>query len=341
MAHDHDHQHDTTTFYYEQIFTIIACALLALVTCLWWWRDFQGGQGLGLFIAKRYHLLVLGGGLGLFALVIVRAIAVWNSVDKPAAGDGHVHDDGPDHDHDHGHSHDHARAHDHAHECADGCGHEHGIVAADHHHEHAAAATHGHSHGHGHDHHDHDHAHGWAPWRYVVLLIPVFLFFLNLPNDGFAGKDISQGLNGPTDEVADKGFAPEIGFKELEQAALTPQTRDEMAGKTVKLVGKYTGDDPKRFSLSRFQMKCCSADAIPLNAVIMVDDTNGKEKLDPKKLRNKWVEVTGQVQFLNRPSAKDPSKLDYTPAVIIHPKPQKPLKEMVRVITTPPDQFLN
>src|SRR5262249_18283679 len=60
----------------------------------------------------------------------------------------------------------------------------------EHKHEHAHAAAghdHGHAHDHDHDHgHDHDHSHGWAPWRFVVLLLPVVLYFLNLPNEGFS-----------------------------------------------------------------------------------------------------------------------------------------------------------
>ena len=33
-----------------------------------------------------------------------------------------------------------------------------------------AASMHGHDHGHG------DHDHDWAPWRYVLLLVPIILF---------------------------------------------------------------------------------------------------------------------------------------------------------------------
>jgi hypothetical protein len=342
MAHDHVHHHDPKTFYAEQIFTIIACAALALVTCLWWSKD-QGGssRGLMLFISQRYHPLVLAGGLGLFALVVVRSVAVWKSVDNGVTGNGHSHGEehhhdhahGNDHDHGHDHDHDHGDGHSHEHACGDGCEHEHE-------HNHGATAEHEHARDHDHAHHDHDHDHGWAPWRYVVLLIPVMLFLLGLPNDGFTGKDISKGLTGPTGEIADKGFAPTLGFKELEAAAQTPLSREENAGKTVRLIGKYMGDDDKRFSLSRFKMTCCSADAIPLNAVIMVDPKS-KDILKWKKLRNKWVEVTGQLQFLSRPQANDADKLEYMPAVIIYPKPDKPLDELVKLIPAPSNPFLN
>jgi hypothetical protein len=174
-------------------------------------------------------------------------------------------------------------------------------------------------------------------------MLPVLLFFLNLPNDGLVAKDVTEGLNGPAGEVADKGFAPELGFKQLEMAALTPQSREENTGKMVSLVGKYSGEDDRRFTLTRYQMKCCSADSTPINAVIMVDP-NSKDKLDSKKLRNRWVKVTGQVQFLSRPGAKDPSKLEYIPAVIIYPKAEKNhrLKDLVEILKNPPaDPYLN
>lgn len=34
-----------------------------------------------------------------------------------------------------------------------------------------------------HDHDEADHDHGWAPWRYVVILVPIILFLLGLPNE--------------------------------------------------------------------------------------------------------------------------------------------------------------
>jgi hypothetical protein len=329
MAHDHDHHHhhDGNTYFLEQVCTIAACAALAGVTCFWWWKDAQGGRGLILFIAQRYHPLVLGGGLGLLALVVIRAVAVWRSVDRVAVANGHLHGGEQHQDHEHMHDHD----HDHDHACGDGCDHEHG--------EPAAVGEHGHGHEHSHD-LGNDHEHGWAPWRYVVLVLPVVLFLLNLPNEGFASKDISQDVSGPSAEMADKGFARELGFRELEAAALTPQMREETAGKTVKLVGRYAGRDEKRFSLTRYQIKCCAADSVPLNAVIMVDPST-KDKLDSRKLNNKWVEVTGQVQYLTRPSANDPSRPEYIPAVIVFPKPDKPLKELIKIVRPPADPYVN
>src|SRR5207249_7750262 len=78
------------------------------------------------------------------------------------------------HDHDH-HDHDHGHHHDHDHE----------------HHHHDHDHDHGHAHAHAHEQtpgHDHGHDHGWAPWRYTVLMLPVVLFLLNLPNEIFSAR---------------------------------------------------------------------------------------------------------------------------------------------------------
>jgi uncharacterized protein len=168
MAHVHQHAEDQTSYYLDQLFMIAISGALAGVTITLWYSGL-----LGKILHPKFHIWVLLGGLSLLTLVVLRAAAVWRSVDEMTP-----------HTHDHGHDHDHA--------C---CGHEH-------HHEHAhahastalatapTAHVHSHDHGHAHTHthahsHDHGHAHGWAPWRYVVLLLPVVLYFLILSNPAF------------------------------------------------------------------------------------------------------------------------------------------------------------
>jgi hypothetical protein len=147
---------------------------------------------------------VLWSGVGLLVLVVLRAVAVWRSVGDPSLRDLHE-------GHDHGYAHHpamHPHPHDHDHDHDHGtCGHDHGH----HHHHHgheeavtaqapaAGAVHHGHTHTHDHDHahdhshsHDDDHGHGWAPWRYAVLLVPVALFLLGVPNEGRAVKAIEH-----------------------------------------------------------------------------------------------------------------------------------------------------
>ncbi len=159
--------------------------------CLWFWQT----QMLKTMLAEQFHIYVLLSGLALVIVAFTRGIILWNQSRDPAFRPTH------DHDHDHGHTHDHSQAsHEHEHEhatavkdanlhagmttslpMAPACGHEHapGESCG---HDHA----HGHAHSHGHAHHDHDaadHDHGWAPWRYVVILVPIILFLLGLPDE--------------------------------------------------------------------------------------------------------------------------------------------------------------
>jgi uncharacterized membrane protein YcgQ (UPF0703/DUF1980 family) len=169
---------------------------------------------------------------------------------------------------------------------------------------------------------------------------------LNIPNGVFsanATEDTSKDLAAAAGDVKDKGFAPQIGFKQLEAAAQTPQMRDEFTGQSVRLVGKFVGEDSTRFTLARFQINCCSADAIPLKAVVLVDP-NSKERQNVKSLKDKWVQVTGQVQFQSRPLPNNPSKVEYVPVVVVVPKSGEPghaLKDLVKVISPPANPYVD
>jgi uncharacterized membrane protein YraQ (UPF0718 family) len=190
MAHVHSHAEDRSTYYLDQLFMIGICGALAGVTIMLYQSNLLKN-----ILHEKFHLWVLVGGLSLLALVLLRAVAVWISVDEGASHDENGHSHGHGHGHGHGHDHPHDHDHSHDHEHGPGCSHDH-----DHPHDHghvttapagqpAAAAVAlapapalSHSHGHG---HDHGHEHGWAPWRYVVLLLPVVLYFLILSNPAF------------------------------------------------------------------------------------------------------------------------------------------------------------
>ena len=142
----------------------------------------------------------------------------------------------------------------------------------------------------------------------------------------------------PTEAVADKGEDLSITFMQLQMASLYPENRAFYEGKTVKLVGQYVGDTDSRFTLVRYAVRCCAADAVPVNAVIMLDpNAASKEKLDPEKLRGKWVEVTGRVEFVKRAGKAD----EYVTALLITPTKDRPLKDMVKEVPAPADPFLN
>jgi hypothetical protein len=340
MAHEHHHHEgDQNAYYLEQIFTIAVCGALGAVAVMLW----SSGK-LYLMLNEKFHIWVLLGGVTLLALVTIRAISVWRSVGEAAAVPPHDHDHAHDQEHcEHGHCHDHAHDHDHGHSHA----HEHGgqsatnvagvsgtpaatavlpLVAHEDDHQH----VHGHTHDHGHD-------HGWAPWRYVVLLFPVLLYFLNLPNQGFSiTQDSLNNVNVTgLDGVIHSTGRADVGFARLEQMALTPEGRELYEGKTVTLTGQYAGQDYKRFTLIRYKINCCAADAIPLKAIMMIDP-NSPAKLDPDQLFHKWVEVTGRVHFFNRSGTNE-----YIPALILYPSEQEPLSELVKVIPPPANPFLN
>jgi hypothetical protein len=172
MAHSHDH--DQGTYYIEQLCTIgVSAAVAGVCITMWWARNYTPSPRpphlhmLDVMLKPSFHWPVLAGGIALAVLAVVRAGAVWALVGRSGSTHNHDHNHGHDHDHDHAHEHDHD--HDHAH----------------HHHEHAHDHAHEHAHDHTHDHangSDCGHEHGFSPWRYIVLLVPVVLFFLGIPS---------------------------------------------------------------------------------------------------------------------------------------------------------------
>jgi hypothetical protein len=183
---------DRASYYYEQLFTILTCGALAAVTLML----YQSGTLMKMLDAK-FHIYVILCGVFLMALVILRAIAVWQSVDELPQGatghEGHSHGAHPHGEHKHdencGHDHGQDKGHSHSeHKHDENCDHGH-----DHGHEkkpdHAASHSHSHSHSHGHG-HGHDHDHGGAFWRYLILLFPVILYFLVLSNPSYNREPI-------------------------------------------------------------------------------------------------------------------------------------------------------
>ena len=150
-------------------------------------------------------------------------------------------------------------------------------------------------------------------------MIPVGLFLLNLPNSSFAAVQ-ALDLNNVdiSTNIADRGTENNVSFLQLERAAQRDEARQLYEGKTVVLVGKYAGNDDKKFTLIRFKMNCCAADAVPLKGAMFVDSKN-PAKLDYKIWNDKWVKVKGQVQFIKM---KDGS---YITALVLKPKDENDL----------------
>jgi hypothetical protein len=179
---------------------------------------------------------------------------------------------------------------------------------------------HGHAHsecGHASDceqaHRDHD----WAPWRYVVVLVPIVLFLLGLPNklpelhaDAVA-VDMTDEAIGCANvvaasvqllsglvtlgvlhaESADEA-APVIAVNKLEQAAAAPATRELWQGELVRVVGRFDATpNPRQFQIERYLRFCCYQDARRVSVNIVCKTPA------PAFAPKQWLAVTGRVGF--------------------------------------------
>jgi hypothetical protein len=208
-----------------------------------------------------------------------------------------------------------------------------------------AAEHHDHEHCHGHGHCDHEgHEHGWAPWRYVVVLLPVVLFFLDLPDAAMSwtGTDYSKDLDTSTvqAEAGETGEVPiDFKFRQLENSANSPEARAHLTGRLIRLTGKFVGDNGRLFTLSRYIGDCCDADAREVRAAILVDSSqlagDNYQELDPKRLQQRWIHVTGRLQY-----ALNKRTNDYMPMLLVTPTRERPLSRVVEVMARPPaNQF--
>ena len=291
MAHIHE---DSDTYYLDQLCLVaLSAAFGGVCLSLFFWQTSM----LTLLLGPQFHAFVLGSGIVLLGLAVVRAVILWKSSGNKVA---HVHDEHEHHEH-----HEHCD-HDHDH------GHEHG--AGDHHHDHAHDHVHAHDHG--------DHAHDWAPWRYVLLLVPIILFLLGLPNKGPQAGATTVKVDMSKEEVSgyatlvstafepwpelalgwalmqdsSSGDVEPVGFKEVEQLAYQEKDRADYKGRRISVIGQFSPHPQNNhvFSLVRFRIRCCAADALPLNVPMIC-----KESLAGFKA-NEWVKVTGTVDFSKR-----------------------------------------
>ena len=273
MSHSHEHSHedshDHPAYYMEQLCTIGVCGVLGLVAVLLYFQRTVDNQRMLDFILARYlHPYVLGCGIALLGVTALRGVFLWFSVGRRAAAHSHNHDHGEvchHHDHDHDHDNpDHESSHE-EHAEIHACGHDHGLE------------------------------HGWNPWRYIVLCLPIMLFFLGLPNEGFRtlkAMDVEESNR----DVSDKEGKPlSLNFKDLENWAYSEDKRDWSEGRTGVLKGQFApGKSSQVFGLVRSKITCCAADVIQLHVAIISPESVGNIK------PGSWVEVTGQIQYRKR-----------------------------------------
>lgn len=269
-GHGHDHHHGGGDYYLQQLLTIFICGafgvaglLLCLLPANALDENNQPLTKIGLLLTPSFHIWVLIGSALLLSVTLFRGVALWR-----AAGAGHSH------------SHDH-----HDHKPGEACDHP----------------SHTHDHAHSHDHGDHseeDHAHGNIYWRVVVLLLPVVLLVMGLPNSMVSATKVKGTTVGELADVADKGKVFEGSFETLATAALSPQSREGFTGMTTTVSGRYKKLNDTQFTLFYYKMTCCAADQVPLKATCVVK--NASELAAFRDGQN--VTVLGQIQFTQDPA---------------------------------------
>jgi hypothetical protein len=153
----------------------------------------------------------------------------------------------------------------------------------------------------------------------VLLLLPVFLFLLGLPNkppraramhvDAVVAQDTVAGYSGLIAESADplqsllfliafenSGRPDDIKHPAFMRLVEAPLKSPELENKWVTITGQYMpsrGRTEYAFNLARFRLICCGADAQQINLAV----TSRQSLKDLAVRPNDWVQVTGKVEF--------------------------------------------
>lgn len=149
------------------------------------------------FLADQFRAPVLYGGIAVIVLVVVRAIAVWKEAGVMQAQ----------------------------------------LQACAKDHVHTPDCNHDHFHAHGtDDNHDHEHSHdmSWVFARMLILVFPVALYFLGLPNSGFSKERQLEMLKGETAYGAEN-------LKKLAEGATVEEEKKEADGTMVRVLKTSTG----------------------------------------------------------------------------------------------------
>jgi uncharacterized repeat protein (TIGR03943 family) len=186
MAHSHLGCQSPRDYFTEQLLTILVCGALAFAGV----QMYLGGR-LDYILVPQFHKFVLIGSVAVMVLVVVRAVAVWREagqlqpIDDMVCQENHVH--------------------------TAACNHLPGLPAgtAD------GAAV---------DDHGHSHDMSWVFARMLVLVFPVALFALGIPNSGFSMAKQQKMLGAEA--------ALNLDPQELERLAKDPATVEYQAAAT-------------------------------------------------------------------------------------------------------------
>jgi hypothetical protein len=129
--------------------------------------------------------------------------------------------------------------------------------------------------------------------------------------------------------------APEMSFLRLESAALSPELRAYYEGKLVRMTGRFVGDE-RQFTLLRYKINCCAADATPLRAAMYIDPASVQKglKFDANKLSGQWVSVAGHVTFVQTGSST------WMPALVVKPTEGQGLDDLVKIVPVDSNPYI-
>jgi hypothetical protein len=316
MAHSHAHSEaeGEGTYFQDQIFTVLLSAGLGVVAVLMYRSNM-----LERILVPSFWKPVLAGGVAVIALAFIRAVSLWQLAGKAPAPFEEKKDAG------HGHSHSHSHAHSHG---TDDCGHDHGHEGeCGHDHSHGKNELAHAPHGDGDEGHD-DHDHGWSPWKYIVLAIPIVLFALNLPKNGFSESRLDKEMKGGSLEQNPKRLAlaalvggpamtkalrktepleRTLRFKELIEASAVIPRQELYEGDIGTIRGQFyrLPNTDREFTLFRVNMTCCAADSVILETRIVAPEPITHRPGD-------WVWVTGVISF-----QRDEAKKKWVPVLTL------------------------
>jgi hypothetical protein len=103
----------------------------------------------------------------------------------------------------------------------------------------------------------------------------------------------------------------------------------------LALVSEYRLNKERCQGSGEVDSPACAADAVPLNAVIMIDP-NSSESIDPDRYRNKWVEVRERIHFFPKPGSDE-----FITALILYPPTDEPRRDLIKLIAAPASPWVN
>ena len=198
MAHSHLGCQSPRDYFTEQLLTILVCGGLGFVGIQMYRNDM-----LKHILAPQFHTPVLVGSIAVLVLVAVRAVVVWREagqlqpVDDMTCQENHVH--------------------------TAACNHLSGLPLGT-----TPDANLMDDHGHSHD-------MSWVFARMLILVFPIALFALGIPNSGFSQEKLNEWLK------REKQTALNLDPKELERmatdpAATTLEANTEPDGSKVRVI---------------------------------------------------------------------------------------------------------